>query len=389
VKLAAALFCTALLLGAAEAVGETVVISPPQTVKTKDGGLTVSVPRGALRKPAKIRIRVLTPSQYPPELKGATFRPGSKLYALEPAGQRFLKPVTITRKIDTKVSGFDLDEGVPGIVLVTRGAGGKWEILKGQRVSVPGETLVITGTTRHFSTVVAFDGGARLTLIPKRVDTVVGATWEAIVKAEIDNRRRRDPVDVAEVHWSAAPVVSLVSPADRTQSRDATFVCTTPGEGRYRARVVLEEDNLAVLLGSVFTGSYKETFILEGRATCKAPPPTQLELAFACVVVAHSAFASFPSFTRWLLQFLKSTLPPNAGAELIATGVNNGQQVSAPVDAATGKVELQGGISSFGSKAIQKLTVNGQDVTQQLVAKVGAAPTVTASEGVVGGTCPP
>ena len=390
-KLVAALLGAALLLTAAPAAGETAAPSPPQVVKSKDGGLTVSVPRGALRKPAKLRIRVLTPRQYPPELKGVTFRPGSKLYALEPDGQRFLKPVTITRRINVKVSGFDLDAGVPGILLLARSTGGTWEILKGQRVSVAGETLVITGTTRHFSTEVAFDGGARLTLIPSRVDTFVGATWDAAVKAEIDNRRRSDPVSVESIGWAAEPVVAEQSDRGR---QGATFTCTKPGKGRYYAEIEMEEESLALRVASggflnIKVPVYTEDFYLFGRAVCNAPPPTVAELTLACVLVAHSPLGPFPSFTRWLLQFLKSTLPPNARAELTASGVNNGQPVSAPVDAATGKVELQGGISSFGSKAIQKLTVNGQDVTQQLVGKVGAAPTVTASQGVIAGQCPP
>ena len=119
-KLAAFLLGAVLLLGAADAAGDTAVVSPRQIVKSKDGGLIVSVPRGALKKATKVRIRVLKRSQYPPELRNATFRPGSKLYALEPAGLRFLKPVTITRRIDTKVSGFDPKDGLPVIVLTTR-----------------------------------------------------------------------------------------------------------------------------------------------------------------------------------------------------------------------------------------------------------------------------
>ena len=54
-----------------------------------------------------------------------------------------------------------------------------------------------------------------------------------------------------------------------------------------------------------------------------------------------------------------------------------------------GMVELRGGISSYGRKTVQKLTVNGEDLTQQLVAKVGAEPTVTAAEGRIAGECPP
>ena len=54
----------------------------------------------------------------------------------------------------------------------------------------------------------------------------------------------------------------------------------------------------------------------------------------------------------------------------------------------TGTVELQGGISSFGPKQVQRLAVAGRDLTQQLVAKTAAAPVVTATQGVIVGTCP-
>jgi hypothetical protein len=159
--------------------------------------------------------------------------------------------------------------------------------------------------------------------------------------------------------------------------------------GYYRAKVVVEEDNLAVNVRTLGTVEVNETVYFEGRATCKQRPPTQLELAVACVLVTHSPFGPFPSFTNWLMQFAKAGLPSNAQAELTATSVNNGQPVSAPIDTATGKVDIKAGISSFRPEAqVQKLTVNGQDVTQQLVVKVGAAPTVTASQGVAAGQCP-
>jgi hypothetical protein len=196
---------------------------------------------------------------------------------------------------------------------------------------------------------------------------------------------------VESVRWYAEPVVGEQSNRGK---QGATFICTKPGKGGYEAEIVLEEESLAVRVAAgkfleMKDPVYTDEWYLFGRATCKAPPPTRLELALACVVVAHSPLGSFPSFTRWLLQFATSTLPPNARAELTATGVNNGQPVSAPVNAATGKVELKGGISSFGEKAVQKLTVNGQNVTQQLVAKLGtSAPKVTSSEGTIAGTCP-
>jgi hypothetical protein len=382
------------LVVAADAVGKTAKArpSPPQTVKSADGGLTVAVPRGALRKPAKVRIRVLTPGQYPPELKGATFKPGSKLYSLEPSGLRFLKPVTLTRRIDAKLQGFDLTSAVPGVVLTTRGARGAWEILKGQTVTPVGQTLVLTAKTSHFSTVVAFDGGARLSLDPPSVEKVVGETFAVGLKLDVDNLHRSNPIDVDEDEghvWSSAG--SITGPSGRLYGsvHPNTYTCARVGTGRYRLLVTLEESNLAVSIATLRARGYTQDFHLTGTATCSAAPPTTLELALACVAVTHSPFGPFPSFMNWLFQFTRSTLPPNPRAELTATGVNNGQAVSAAIDPATGKADVKAGISSFGPKQIQRLTVNGRDVTQQLVAKVGAAPTVTSSQGVVAGRCPP
>jgi hypothetical protein len=51
-------------------------------------------------------------------------------------------------------------------------------------------------------------------------------------------------------------------------------------------------------------------------------------------------------------------------------------------------VELLGGISSYGPKQVQRMGVAGVDLTSQLVAKAGAAPVVTASQGLIAGTCP-
>jgi hypothetical protein len=389
VRLALVLAAAALVVVTPVLAGNDVAaaLSPAQTTRSADGGVIVSIPRGALAKPVKVRVRTLTRAQYPPELRNATFRPGSKLYALEPAGLKFLKPVTITRRINAKLQGFDLDKAVPGIVLATRSANGKWEWLGKQTARAAGDTLVVTATTRHFSTLAAFDGGARVTVVPDAVEKFVGDTWDASVTLDVDNRIRRDPILFKAVDWSADQVVvNLQSDLGR---QGAAFTCLKADTGRYWAKVTLEEDNLAVNVLTLFTAEVNEDVYFYGIATCKKKPPTQPQLAFACVNVTHGPFGAFPSFTNWLLQFATAGLAANARAELTATGVNGGQPVSAPVDSATGKADVKAGISSFGPKTVQTLTVGGRDVTQQLVAKVGAAPTVTAAQGTIAGQCPP
>ncbi len=353
---------------------------------SKDGGLTVSVPRGALSRSIPIRVRTLTKSQYPPELRNATVRPGSKLYELEPSGLRFLKPVTITRRIDTRVAGFKKDT-VQGVVLASRDRSGKWELLKSLNARLNGNTLVVTGTTRHFSTLLSLDEGFSLSLTPVAVDASVGDKWVARVVSAIDNRRRRDAisVDSDETQWNASGVVGLGANVSYTRQE---FVCNRVGTGTYIAMVTVAESSLAVFLGSL-GGRYEETFPLVGRARCRAKAPTTtLELAAACVAVTHTPFGQFPSFLRWLLRFAGAGLPANATAQLTVAGMNGGQPVLAPIDRVTGLVELKAGISSYGPKQVQRLAVAGTDLTRELVAKTAAAPNVTSSQGVIAGTCP-
>jgi hypothetical protein len=317
------------------------------------------------------------------------------VYALEPSGTRFLKPVTITRRLDTKLAGFKAG-AVPGIVLATRDSKGKWELLRSLKARLEGRTAVVSGTTRHFSSLLALDEGFYTALVPLTITADVGETWVARVATTIDNRRRRDPisVDTDETIWSASGAVG--------SSKSITyltheFTCKRVGSGNFAAKITVAESSLAVFLGSL-GGRYEETINLIGVASCRArtappqppqppkPPATRVELVAACVAVVHSPFAGgFPSYLRWLLQFRGA--PGNARAELTVNGMNNQQQVVGTVGS-NGRAELRGGISSYGPKQVQRLGVAGTDLTSQLVAKVGSEPVVTQNEGVIAGTCP-
>ena len=105
--------------------------------------------------------------------------------------------------------------------------------------------------------------------------------------------------------------------------------------------------------------------------------------------MTHTPFGSFPSFLRWLLGFDARRA---AGERARRADGRRDERRPAGLGAdrrgSTGTVELQGGISSFGPKQVQRLAVAGRDLTQQLVAKTAAAPVVTAAQGVIVGTCP-
>ena len=149
----------------------------------------------------------------------------------------------------------------------------------------------------------------------------------------------------------------------------------------------IAEFSLAVFLGSL-GGGYSENMTVTGTARCRAKtgtPPTRAQLVAACVAVVHTPLGpAFPSFLRWLLQF---TGAANARAELTVNGMNNQQPVAGTIGS-NGRVELQGGITSYGPKQVQRIGVAGQDLTSQLVAKVGSAPVVTNEQKVIAGTCP-
>ncbi len=55
---------------------------------------------------------------------------------------------------------------------------------------------------------------------------------------------------------------------------------------------------------------------------------------------------------------------------------------------AAGEVQLKGGISAYGSKALQSIRVAGTDVIERVTALAGAAVDATSAEGVVAVTCP-
>jgi hypothetical protein len=393
---ALALAVPVVVSGAAAAPG---AVSPKQVVRSPDGGLTVTVPRGALRKHAKVRIRVLPRSQYPAELRDAAFRPGSRIYALEPAGLRFTKPVTVTRRLDVAVGGFDTSQGMPHLVLVSRDGNaatgkGRWTILGGHSSRLTGTTLVITAKLRHFSTVVTLDGRARVSMTPLEVEQVVGQTFQ--VDSRVVAEREYSVVEggLTGSRWGTTGVLANVR-ADVVQ-RDAhyrlTVRCDRPGSGTYSRLTVLRDRSiertlLAFLQGTILhEGSDEFEFAHSGTATCRAvAPPSLVEIVAACWLVEHKPFAGSPSSVA--LRLGTRDAPAGSRAEMRVGAVNGGNPVTGTVDAA-GTVELRGGITSYGSKPVQSVGVAGTDVTQRIVQLAGPAVNVTATQGVVAGTCP-
>lgn len=132
-------------------------VSPARMVTSDDGLLTIDVPEGAL--PIDITLTALTQGEadLPPELFGLNVR--SAFYRIEPHGTAFASPVTITRRVALRDLGLDLDEdGLPVLSLAMRSAGGAWEWLDDQRLTVEGSFVVVSGSASHASQVFAFGG---------------------------------------------------------------------------------------------------------------------------------------------------------------------------------------------------------------------------------------
>ncbi len=182
----------ALALGGASVASDSAA-SPARTIKSPDGQLTLSIPKGALAKPAKIRIRVLARGKYPKELRKAKLPRGAKVYSLEPDGLRFRKPVTITRRIGLKAARYNLRKGIPAVALISRDAKGRWGLLDRTSITISGTTLTVAAKTRHFSTFVTVEDDRFMArLQPGSVTRSVGESFQAwaimtLVRGRYDN----------------------------------------------------------------------------------------------------------------------------------------------------------------------------------------------------------
>jgi hypothetical protein len=375
VRLRFALALTASAAAAAALAPGAHAIVPAKTVRSADGQLTVAIPRGALARPTAIRVRSLPQAQWPAELGRAQVRAGARVYSLEPAGLRFSKPVTITRR----VLNVDVSNGVPGVVLTSRDARGRWAPLTSPETRVRGTTLSVSATTRHFSVLVTINTGGVVDLSPDHVtDVVDGEGWTA--RLAVRNAA------LADADWLQRGAVDFDDDGPPSSSPAVEFFfCDEVGPGGFGAEVTLVADVTAAvrpLFGGI--ALLRLDVWVEGTATCTGIDVT-LQLLTACVLVTHDPFGAFPSFLTYVMAFAVLGLPPNAVLELLVRGVNNDQAFMSPI-AANGRVEARAGIGSFGSKELVRANVNGRDVTAQVQAKLGT-PVVGSNEGRIAGTC--
>ncbi len=357
--------------------GATEAASGPRVLKSADGLLTVSIPAGATSAPGRIRITVLPPSRYPPELRKARTARGTKVYALAPDGLRFAKPVTVTRRIA------GLPKTLPA--LASRDARGRWELLRRQRVQVAGRTAVLSGETRHFSSFVTVESGVRLELSPDAVQGTVDHVFDATATFS-------EPPTQSYwwdgTPWGPGAASSRVIAVQRGTSRVAgngrtqgvSYVCNTTGRGVFGIRFLVKLSGLEALFGDAELESS-----LSGVATCTKP--AEVKLVAACVAIVHRALGAFPSFLEYRLGFARAGLPAKPTVQLTSPDTNHGAAAEAPIDT-SGRATVQTGIDAFGPKAVGRATVGGADITSQLTGLLGSTVDVTAQERVAAGTCP-
>jgi len=186
-----------------------------RTVTSEDGLVTIEVPAGV---DADVSVAAL---EAPPE-ELAAFELRGAVHDLLPAGATFEEPLTITRRIDPEQLGVDVGEALPVIGLLTEGEDG-WSYLGDQTLAVDGDAIVVSGTTDHFSPLVAVTTGAELSM-DELAELPVGRTLEAVVNLQPGVTGAR----ITDARGEAADPLGLGGPVidpDR-----AIFMLTCGGE---------------------------------------------------------------------------------------------------------------------------------------------------------------
>jgi hypothetical protein len=199
------------------AAGGTVSIGPAD-----DSPLTLEIPPGALAEDTIISISESPPSDWSDGMKA--LGPVGPVYRLEPAGLVLDEPATITLQLgETDLSGIDIANGVPAMVLLTRSTDGSWEILPDPTTSTDPATGVVTVTAEvaHFTTLTARDMNVWVKMTPSEITKPKGATFQGVVTA--GNASEQGAV-IALLGYEGEGSVSLLEP------RDSGFWTLQPGE---------------------------------------------------------------------------------------------------------------------------------------------------------------
>ena len=256
--------------------------SPAQSVTSADGLLTIEVPEGAIADVStQISARALGPDELPAEL--AAFELRGTVHELGPDGSTFDAPVTVTRRVDTDALGVDLDDGVPVIALASLSSDGTWDVLADQTITLEGTTAIVSGTTTHFTTIVAFGGAAQVSMRPDNIKRNEKRSWtsQVWVLATQDAAEDFTP-SITNVESSVGPTGALTAGKTsidaKTERGKAKFTCEKAGRDDFSVTVSLSNSLafLALIGLDEAAGIASTTSVtLEGKARCNAatPPP--------------------------------------------------------------------------------------------------------------------
>ena len=273
--------------------------------------ISIEIPPNALPEDTAISIRQLSRDELSEDI--GLLGPVGAVYRLEPEGLEFAAPVTVTVRLPAaEPREFDPAEGVRSVVVLLRGAGGVWDILRDSVVEVDlaSGSMTVTGQTEHFSETVVVDGPVQVKFEPGKASRPMGGTWP--VNITVTNLSSESLVTVNSITFSAggavslpetkpAPVGDLKIGASRSISPAPTFKCQSVGSGSYSGLTrwilpdgvpglisVLATEGLSA--SAAFGDDTGMLFNVSGFATCTKPPPTAKTLLTGSTGSVQTAF---------------------------------------------------------------------------------------------------
>lgn len=254
----------------------------------EDSPLTLDIPPGALAEDTTISITESPPSAWSGGMKAVN--PVGPVYRLEPAGLVLAEPATITLQLSqADLPGFDLESGVPAMVLLTRSTDGGWEILPEPATSIDlaTDTLTVSATISHFTEAALQKTDISVTMDPLEVKEPKGATFEPAVTAANASEAGGaygtffyTATGAVAVSGDFRSYETVIGPGETTGPfPEPVYECTDVGPGTYEARFIWTANSeeidwvraLLTLGESVSAGPISGTASATGSADCVAP----------------------------------------------------------------------------------------------------------------------
>jgi len=253
-------------------------------VTSADGVVTLEMPN----RDIEVSVRKLGAAELPDDLDDAPII--GPVYALEPDGAMFDKPVKVTVRLPiSELGGSDTQLPLP-LPFLSSG-GGDYDGLDDVEIVIGGGEVVITGTTTHFSNLAQGDNGvADVDIDPKMVTTTVGGRWTA----STTETGLTEGYGIEGWQWWSNGAVGQTVLEDPENPATGFFICEREGTGRYGVRTEFKyvpSDATAGFLNALLQFAPDRVFgFAEGKATCTAP-----EAAFGDLRAAYHGPGLVPS----------------------------------------------------------------------------------------------